>query len=188
MSSINYAAREIIAKIVYAGPGLAGKTSNLQLLHDGTEMQFRGHLLTAGGPGGLFFDFLQMEAGVFHGLTLRLQLYAPSFAHDGGASLPLLLHGADGIVFVADSQISQVRANREAMASLTAQAGPRHLPWVMQLNKRDLADTASVSALTSDLAQPGQKIVEASTNQGLGVIETFQAIAGLVLQGLPHRT
>jgi signal recognition particle receptor subunit beta len=161
MSMINYASREINCKIVYYGPGLGGKTTNLEHVYGKTKPDTRGKLISLATETErtLFFDFLPVDLGTIRGFKTRFHLYTVPGQVYYNASRKLILKGVDGLVFVADSQIERMEANQEAMQNLydnMAEYGYdiTKLPFVIQYNKRDLPNAASLQQLQSSL-NPG---------------------------------
>jgi signal recognition particle receptor subunit beta len=191
MPYVNQALREISCKIVYYGPGLGGKTTNVQHLYDRTREGAKGRLvsLKTETERTLFFDFLPLEIGSISGFRTRLQLYTVPGQVFYRASRRLILRGLDGLVFVADSQIDRLDANLESLEDLhenLADHGRRldHVPFVLQYNKRDLARTASVEALRAALNPGGAPDIEAAASTGRGVFETLRTVARRVLLDL----
>ena len=166
MSMINYAAREINCKIVYYGPGLGGKTTNLEIVYGGVQPDTRGKLISLATETErtLFFDFLPVDLGTIRGFKTRFHLYTVPGQVYYNASRKLILKGVDGIVFVADSQVERMEANQEAMQNLydnMAEYGYdlTRMPFVIQYNKRDLPNAAPVRDLQSAL-NPGWEVTE----------------------------
>jgi mutual gliding-motility protein MglA len=191
MSMINYASREINCKIVYYGPGLGGKTTNIEYIYDRVAPDMRGKLvsLATETERTLFFDFLPVDLGTIRGFKTRFHLYTVPGQVYYNASRKLILKGVDGIVFVADSQIDRADANVEAMHNLydnLAEQGldPRRLPFVIQYNKRDLPNIASVSELQSMLNPTGVDHFEAVGSRGIGVFDTLKAVSKSVIKQL----
>lgn len=191
MPYVNQALREISCKIVYYGPGLGGKTTNVQHLYDRTREGAKGRLvsLKTETERTLFFDFLPLEIGSINGFRTRLQLYTVPGQVFYRASRRLILRGLDGLVFVADSQIDRLDANLESLEDLhenLADHGLRldHLPFVLQYNKRDLDRTAPLEALRAALNPGGAPDIEASASTGRGVFETLRTVARRVLLDL----
>src|SRR5882762_4436307 len=158
MTFINYASREINCKIVYYGPGLCGKTTNLQHIFDATAPQSRGKLISLATETDrtLFFDFMPLELGTVRGFKTRFHLYTVPGQVFYEASRKLILKGADGVVFVADSQEERLDANFETMENLMEHLKEHNLnfttiPYVLQLNKRDLPNAMAVPELTKQL-------------------------------------
>src|SRR4026209_2484649 len=154
MTFINYASREINCKIVYYGPGLCGKTTNLQWIYDKVNPKSKGKLvsLATETERTLFFDFLPLELGTIRGFKTRFHLYTVPGQVFYDASRKLILKGADGVVFVADSQIERMEANIESLDNLRLNLTEQgynldKLPYVIQYNKRDLPNVAPVDEL-----------------------------------------
>jgi len=191
MSFINFASREISCKIVYYGPGMGGKTTNVQHIHDRTVEGAKGRLISLKTESDrtLFFDFLPLHLGSVGGYRLRLQLYTVPGQIFYRASRKLILRGIDGVVFVADSQRARLDADLEAMDDLRdnlAEYGQSlvGLPFVIQYNKRDLAGVADLDELRALLNPAGAPELEAAAASGQGVFETLKTVAGMVLRQL----
>jgi signal recognition particle receptor subunit beta len=191
MTFINYASREINCKIVYYGPGLCGKTTNLQYIFDSTAPQSKGKLISLATETDrtLFFDFMPLELGTVRGFKTRFHLYTVPGQVFYDASRKLILKGVDGIVFVADSQEERMDANVESLYNLEENLKSQGydlstLPYVLQLNKRDLPNVVPVSDLTSELQKKGEPVLEAVASTGVGVFDTLKAVAKQVLTEL----
>lgn len=191
MSMINYASREINCKIVYYGPGLGGKTTNLEYVYEKVNPQTRGKLISLATESErtLFFDFLPVDLGSIRGFKTRFHLYTVPGQVYYNASRRLILKGVDGVVFVADSKAERMDANIASMQNLyenLAEYGydPRQLPLVIQYNKRDLPDAISVEELRSQLNPDGRPDFEAVAIQGTGVFDTLKAVSKLVIESL----
>lgn len=189
MAFINYAAREIYCKIVYYGPGLCGKTTNVQRIHARTAESARGRLisLTTESERTLFFDFLPIDLGVAGGYRIRFQLYTVPGQVFYRATRKLILKGIDGVVFVTDSQRARLDANVESMEDLRdnlAEHGTSldELPFVIQYNKRDLREAVAVSALRELLNPRGAPEFEAVASTGQGVFETLRGVSRLAVR------
>lgn len=188
MTFINYASREINCKIVYYGPGLGGKTTNLQYIYDSTAAQAKGKLISLATETDrtLFFDFLPLDLGTVRGFKTRFHLYTVPGQVFYDASRKLILKGVDGVVFVADSQRERMDANIESIFNLE-QNLKQHgydlakIPYVLQLNKRDLPNTVSMEDLKAELTRKGEPVFEAVANRGTGVFDTLKAVAKQVL-------
>jgi signal recognition particle receptor subunit beta len=168
MSMINYASREINCKIVYYGPGLGGKTTNLEHVYGKVQPDTRGKLISLATETErtLFFDFLPVDLGTIRGFKTRFHLYTVPGQVYYNASRKLILKGVDGIVFVGDSQVERMEANQEAMQNLydnMAEYGYdlTTLPFVIQYNKRDLPNAASIRELQASL-NPGWEVSDAA--------------------------
>ena len=191
MSFINFAAREINCKIVYYGAGLGGKTTNLQVIYQKTADQQKGKMISLATETErtLFFDFLPLDLGSVRGFKTRIHLYTVPGQVFYDASRKLILRGVDGIVFVADSQEQRMDANVEALENLMSNLREHgydfnKIPYVLQLNKRDLPNILPVDMLATELRKKNEPIVEAVAFQGVGVFETLKEIAKQVLTEL----
>lgn len=191
MTFINYASREINCKIVYYGPGLCGKTTNLQYIFDSTAPQARGKLISLATETDrtLFFDFMPLELGTVRGFKTRFHLYTVPGQVFYDASRKLILKGVDGVVFVADSQEERMDANVESLynleENLRAQGyDPDKIPYVLQLNKRDLPNVLPIEEITAELRRNGEPVIEAVASSGPGVFDTLKAVAKQVLTEL----
>lgn len=191
MTFINYASREINCKIVYYGPGLCGKTTNLQYIFDSTAPQSRGKLISLATETDrtLFFDFMPLELGTVRGFKTRFHLYTVPGQVFYDASRKLILKGVDGVVFVADSQEERMDANIESLCNLEENLQTQgydlmKIPYVLQLNKRDLSNIVTVADLTVELQRKGEPVVEAVAATGQGVFDTLKAVAKQVLTEL----
>ena len=188
MSFINFAAREINCKIVYYGPGLGGKTTNLQWIFERTGEQQKGKMISLATETErtLFFDFLPLDLGTVRGFKTRIHLYTVPGQVFYDASRKLILRGVDGVVFVADSQEERMDANVEALENLQENLKEHsydfnRIPYVLQLNKRDLPNAMPVDTLRQELMKKDEPVIEAIAFQGQGVFETLKAVAKLVL-------
>ena len=191
LSFINFAAREINCKIVYYGAGLGGKTTNLQVIYQKTADQQKGKMISLATETErtLFFDFLPLDLGSVRGFKTRIHLYTVPGQVFYDASRKLILRGVDGIVFVADSQEQRMDANVEALENLLSNLKEHgydfnKIPYVLQLNKRDLPNILPVDMLATELRKKNEPIMEAVAFQGVGVFETLKEIAKQVLQEL----
>jgi len=191
MTFINYASREINCKIVYYGPGLCGKTTNLQHIFDSTAPQARGKLISLATETDrtLFFDFMPLELGTVRGFKTRFHLYTVPGQVFYDASRKLILKGVDGVVFVADSQEERMDANIESLYNLEENLQSQgydlmKLPYVLQLNKRDLSNIVPAEDLATELQRKGEPVVEAVASTGQGVFDTLKAVAKQVLTEL----
>ena len=188
MSFINFAAREINCKIVYYGAGLGGKTTNLQYIFDKTADKQKGKMISLATETDrtLFFDFLPLDLGTVRGFKTRFHLYTVPGQVFYDASRKLILRGVDGVVFVADSQQERMDANAEALENLQENLKEHgydfsRIPYVLQLNKRDLPSAMPVEELRTELTKRGEPVFEAVAFQGKGVFETLKEIARQVL-------
>jgi signal recognition particle receptor subunit beta len=191
LSFINFAAREINCKIVYYGAGLGGKTTNLQVIYQKTADQQKGKMISLATETErtLFFDFLPLDLGSVRGFKTRIHLYTVPGQVFYDASRKLILRGVDGIVFVADSQEQRMDANVEALENLMSNLKEHgydfnKIPYVLQLNKRDLPNILPIDLLSTELRKKDEPIVEAVAFQGVGVFETLKEIAKQVLTEL----
>jgi len=188
---INFPAREINCKLVYYGPGLGGKTANLQWIYDHTGTGQKGKMISLATETDrtLFFDFLPLDLGTIRGFKARLHLYTVPGQVFYEASRKLILKGADGVVFVADSQEERLDANLETLENLREHLKEHSLdfttiPYVLQLNKRDLPNILPVERLSKKLRVKDEPLVEAVAVSGEGVFETLRELAKLVLAEL----
>jgi signal recognition particle receptor subunit beta len=189
MSFINYASREINCKIVFYGPGLCGKTTNLQHVYGKTNPDAKGKMISLATETErtLFFDFLPLSLGEIRGFQTRFHLYTVPGQVFYDASRKLILKGVDGVVFVADSQVERMEANIESLDNLQVNLKEQgydldKIPFVIQYNKRDLPNAAPVEELKKLLNPNGTATdLEACAATGEGVFETLKAISKLVL-------
>jgi signal recognition particle receptor subunit beta len=191
MSLINYSSREINCKIVYYGPGLCGKTTNIQHVYNKVAPETKGKLITLATEMDrtLFFDFLPLELGTVKGFKTRFHLYTVPGQVYYDASRKLILRGVDGVVFVADSQTSRYDANIESLYNLHENLEEYKitlddLPYVIQYNKRDMPDIIDLEDLEQELNTDGHPSLEAIAIQGVGVFDTLRAVAKGVLAKL----
>jgi hypothetical protein len=188
MSFINYSSREINCKIVYYGPGLCGKTTNLQYIYNKTNPEAKGKMISLATETErtLFFDFLPLSLGEIRGFKTRFHLYTVPGQVFYDASRKLILKGVDGVVFVADSQLERMEANQESLDNLRVNLAEQgydldKIPFVMQYNKRDLPNAASLDELRQALNTRQVPDFEAAATKGTGVFDTLKSIAKLVL-------
>ena len=191
MSFINYSAREINCKIVYYGPGLCGKTTNLQWIYKRTNPKLKGKMISLATETErtLFFDFLPLALGTIRGFQTRFHLYTVPGQVFYDASRKLILKGCDGVVFVADSQSERMEANVESLENLRVNLGEQGIdlattPCVIQYNKRALPNSASLEDMRTLLNPGGLPEFEACAADGNGVFETLKAVAREVLHDL----
>ena len=191
MTFINYASREINCKIVYYGPGLCGKTTNIQWIYEQANPDKKGKLVSLATETDrtLFFDFLPLDMGMVKGFKVRFHLYTVPGQVFYDASRKLILRGCDGIIFVADSQRARMEANIESIANLATNLKEngfdiRTIPYVLQLNKRDMPSAVPTVEMERLLRFRGEPMIEAVANQGTGVIETLKAAARQILMEL----
>jgi len=188
MSFINYNAKEIHCKVVYYGPSLGGKTTNVQWIYQETSNDQKSKLvsLNADVERTLFFDFLPLNVGEIRGYKTRFHLYSVPGQVVYDASRKLILKGLDGVVFVADSQKERLEENLESMKNLEInleQQGYdiKEIPLVMQYNKRDLPNTMSVSEMRSELNRFNSPDFEATASQGQGVFESLKTVSKSII-------
>jgi signal recognition particle receptor subunit beta len=191
MVLFNYATKEITAKIVYYGPGLCGKTTNLQFVYDSLPSNNKSKMLSLATKTDrtLFFDFLPLDLGKIRGMRTKLQLYTVPGQVYYNSTRQLVLKGADGIVFVADSQDHAIDANLESLQNLEDNLKRqgvriREIPLVMQFNKRDLSNALPVPELDAEVNKLGALHFESVATMGLGVEETLKGVTQLVLSHL----
>jgi len=191
MSFINYSSREINCKIVYYGPGLCGKTTNLQHIYSKTNPDLKGKMISLATETErtLFFDFLPLALGQIRGFKTRFHLYTVPGQVFYDASRKLILKGVDGVVFVADSQIERMEANLESMDNLRINLKDQgyeleKIPFVVQYNKRDLPNAAPLDEMKRLLNPMNVVDFEARAQSGEGVFETLKAVAKGVLSDL----
>ncbi len=186
---INWSRREINLKLVYYGPALSGKTTNLEQIHRQLDKSHRSELvsLKTSEDRTLFFDFMQLELGMIGGLRPKFSLYTVPGQVMYAVTRKIVLQGADGVVFVVDSSPDRLKANVEAWRQLhehlrELRMNPATFPIVIQFNKRDLANAVPMPVLTAALAINGHPSVEASAVRDVGVRETLRTVAGTMLK------
>jgi mutual gliding-motility protein MglA len=191
MSMINYASREINCKLVYYGPGLGGKTTNLEYVYEKVNPDTRGKLISLATEAErtLFFDFLPVDLGSIRGFRTRFHLYTVPGQVYYSASRRLILKGVDGLVFVADSQAERMDANIAALENLYENLfdygyDPEQLPIVLQWNKRDMPTAVPIAELSRQLNPMGLQEYEAVAARGTGVFDTLKGVSKLVLKAL----
>ena len=199
MSFINYSSREINCKIVYYGPGLCGKTTNLQYIYNKTNPEAKGKMISLATETErtLFFDFLPLSLGEIRGFKTRFHLYTVPGQVFYDASRKLILKGVDGVVFVADSQMERIEANIESLDNLQSNLEDqgftisnvpkpplKKVPYVVQYNKRDLPNASTLEELEETLNPDKVASFEAVATTGVGVFDTLKAVAKLVLTEL----
>jgi len=188
VSFINYPLREITCKIVYYGPGLCGKTTNLQYIYAKTNPAARGNMISLATESErtLFFDFLPLGLGEIRGFKTRFHLYTVPGQVFYDASRKLILNRADGVVFVADSQMDRMDANLESAENLRTNLAEQgydldKIPYVIQYNKRDLPNVVTTEELSRALNPRGVPEFNAIAPTGVGVFDTLKAVAKQVL-------
>jgi mutual gliding-motility protein MglA len=188
MSFVNYHTKEINCKIVYYGPGLGGKTTNIQYIYQKTSSQNKGQMITLNTENErtLFFDFLPLDLGEIRGFKTRFHLYTVPGQVFYEASRKLILRGVDGLVFVADSQVERMEANLESYQGLERNLAEQgydmsKVPMVMQWNKRDLPNIVPVEDLQYQLNKRKYPAFEAVATTGQGVFETLKMVSKSVL-------
>jgi signal recognition particle receptor subunit beta len=191
VSFINYSSREINCKIVYYGPGLCGKTTNLQYIYNKTNPEAKGKMISLATETErtLFFDFLPLSLGEIRGFRTRFHLYTVPGQVFYDASRKLILKGVDGVVFVGDSQMERMEANIESLDNLRTNLAEQgydldKLPYVVQYNKRDLPNATPMAELEEALNPTKVPQFEAVATKGVGVFDTLKAVAKLVLTEL----
>jgi hypothetical protein len=194
MTYVNYAAKEINVKIVYYGPGLGGKTTNLQHIYERTAPDLKGKLITLATETDrtLFFDFMPLDVGEIKGFKVRLHLYTVPGQVFYNASRKLILKGVDGVIMVCDSQRERMDANIESIRNLEQNLRENgynlvDLPYVLQLNKRDLPNIVSVEEMKAHLVIKSEPVIEAVGTQGVGVFATLKTISKLTLLDLKRK-
>jgi len=189
VSFISFAAREIHCKIVYCGAGLGGKTTNVRWIFEQTAGKAGGKLVTLPieTDRTVLFDYLPLDLGLIQGFKTRFHLYTVPGRVFFDASRKLILRGVDGVILVADSQAERLDANLEAidnlMENLKAQK-PDFIPYVLQLNKRDLPNALPVETLKKQLVRKNEPVLEAIASRGVGVFETLKTCGHMVLAEL----
>jgi len=188
MSFINYSSREINVKLVYYGPGLCGKTTNLHYIYKKTNPDAKGKMISLATETErtLFFDFLPLALGDIRGFKTRFHLYTVPGQVFYDASRKLILKGVDGVIFVADSQLERMEANSESIENLRINLAEQgydldKIPYVVQYNKRDLPNVAPVPEMNKLLNPTDIPYFEACATTGVGVFDTLKALAKQVL-------
>jgi signal recognition particle receptor subunit beta len=194
MTFINYASREINCKLVYYGPGLCGKTTNIKHIYEKSVPDSKGKLISLATETDrtLFFDFLPLNLGTIRGFKVRFHLYTVPGQVFYDASRKLILKGVDGVVFVADSQPLRMDANAESISNLRRNLADQGyeleaIPYVLQCNKRDMENAVAMEEMTRTLQLKGEPVFEAVATTGAGVFDTLKALAKMVLSELKKR-
>lgn len=191
MSLINYASQEISCKVVYYGPGLGGKTTNIRYVYNKLRPEAKGKLISLATEMDrtLFFDFLPLDLGTIKGFRVRFHLYTVPGQVYYDASRKLILRGVDGIVFVADSTVHRLDANVESMYNMHENLAEHGLvlsdvPFALQYNKRDIQDVVDIQDLQNELNPSRYPSFEAIASQGVGVFDTLKNVSKQVLRKL----
>jgi signal recognition particle receptor subunit beta len=194
MTFINYASKEINCKIVYYGPGLCGKTTNLQYIYNKTAPESKGKMISLATEADrtLFFDFLPLDLGSIRGFTTRFHLYTVPGQVFYDASRKLILKGVDGVVFVADSQDERMEANIESIRNLEQNLKEHGfelsaIPYALQFNKRDLRNVLPIDEMYRTLNYKREPTFEAVATTGIGVFDTLKSVAKQILIELKKR-
>jgi len=194
VSFINYSSREINCKIVYYGPGLCGKTTNLQYIYNKTNPETKGKLISLSTETDrtLFFDFLPLSLGEIRGFKTRFHLYTVPGQVFYDASRKLILKGVDGVIFVADSQEARMEANIESIRNLEQNLQEHGfdlatIPYALQFNKRDLGNVMPVDEMYRTLNYKREPTFEAVATTGVGVFDTLKSVAKQILIELRKR-
>jgi signal recognition particle receptor subunit beta len=188
LSFLNYSTREINFKVVYYGPGLSGKTTNIKTIYDKVKADNKGKLvsLATETERTLFFDFFPLDLGTIKGYKVKFHLYTVPGQIYYSSSRKLIMKGVDGIVFVADSQRERFEANIESLQDMMDNLKEYNidfetLPYVLQLNKRDLPNITPANELIKALRKKNEPVVEAMALKGDGVVETLKGISKLIM-------
>jgi signal recognition particle receptor subunit beta len=188
LSFLNYSTREINFKIVYYGPGLSGKTTNIKYIYEKVKNDNKGKLvsLATETERTLFFDFFPLDLGTIKDYKVRFHLYTVPGQIYYSASRKLILRGVDGLVFVADSQTERFEANIESIQDMLENLNDYKLdfaviPYILQLNKRDLPNVTPANELIAALRKKNEPVIEGVASRGDGVVETLKAISKLIM-------
>ena len=191
MVLFNYSTKELTAKVVYYGPGLCGKTTNLQWIHEKLPIKNKGKMLSLATETDrtLFFDFLPIEIGTIRGMRTRIQLYTVPGQVFYNATRRMVLKGADAVCFVADSQEAMLDANLESYENMRQnleanEIDPDEIPVVLQYNKRDLPNALPIEILNERMNPLNAPFYEAVAVKGIGVEDTLKAVTKLVFKSL----
>lgn len=195
MVQINFAQKSVTVKIVYYGPGMSGKTTNLEIVHQRAPEPNKGDLtsISTDGDRTLFFDFMPLDLGTVAGMRTQFQIYTVPGQVYYNSTRKLVLQGVDGVIFIADSSASMLQENLESLANLQENLREYgkdidEIPMVIQYNKRDLPDAMSVEKLEQHLNQRGAPSFEAIASSGQGVFPTLKALAARVLDSIHEQT
>ena len=194
MSFLNYSTREINFKIVYYGPGLSGKTTNIKYIYSKIKSDNKGKMvsLATETERTLFFDFFPLDLGTINGYKVRFHLYTVPGQIYYSSSRKLILKGVDGLVFVADAQRERFEANLESLDDMLDNLQEyridfNSLPYVLQLNKRDLPNVTPANELIAALRKREEPVMEAVSISGEGVVETLKAISRLIMMDMKRK-
>jgi signal recognition particle receptor subunit beta len=194
LSFLNYSTREINFKIVYYGPGLSGKTTNIKYIYEKVKNDNKGKLvsLATETERTLFFDFFPLDLGTIKDYKVRFHLYTVPGQIYYSASRKLILRGVDGLVFVADSQTERFEANIESIQDMLENLSDYKLdfatiPYILQLNKRDLPNVTPANELIAALRKKDEPVLEAVASRGGGVVETLKAISKLIMNEVKNK-
>lgn len=194
MSFLNYSTKEINFKIVYYGPGLSGKTTNIKMIYDKVKSDSKGKLvsLATETERTLFFDFFPLDLGTVKGYKVKFHLYTVPGQIYYSSSRKLIMKGVDGVVFVADSQRERFEANIESLQDMFGNLKEYNidfatLPYVLQLNKRDLPNISPIDEMVAALKKKDEPVIEAISLKGEGVIETLKGISKLIMVNVKQK-
>ncbi|MCK4765594.1 MAG: GTPase domain-containing protein [Candidatus Aminicenantes bacterium] len=194
MSFLNYSTKEINFKIVYYGPGLSGKTTNIKMIYDKVKSDSKGKLvsLATETERTLFFDFFPLDLGTVKGYQVKFHLYTVPGQIYYSSSRKLIMKGVDGVVFVADSQRERFEANIESLQDMFSNLKEYNidfatLPYVLQLNKRDLPNITPVNEMMAALRKKDEPVIESISLKGDGVIETLKGISKLIMVNVKQK-
>ncbi len=194
MSFLNYSTREINFKVVFYGPGLSGKTTNIKYVYNKIKNENKGKLvsLATETERTLFFDFFPLELGTIHDYKVRFHLYTVPGQIYYSASRKLILKGVDGLVFVADSQRERFEANIESLNDMLENMQEYKIsfdaiPYILQLNKRDLPNVMPIDEMIRELRKKGEPVLEAVALKGVGVVDTLKAISRLIMRDVKKK-
>lgn len=194
MSFLNYSTKEINFKVVYYGPGLSGKTTNIKQIYDKVKSDSKGKLvsLATETERTLFFDFFPLDLGTVKGYKVKFHLYTVPGQIYYSSSRKLIMKGVDGVVFVADSQRERFEANIESLQDMFSNLKEYNidfvtLPYVLQLNKRDLPNITPVNEMIAALRKKDEPVIEAVSLHGEGVIDTLKSISKLIMVNVKQK-
>ncbi len=194
MSFLNYSTKEINFKIVYYGPGLSGKTTNIKTIYNKVKQENKGKLvsLATETERTLFFDFFPLDLGMVKGYKVKFHLYTVPGQIYYSSSRKLIMKGVDGVVFVADSQRERFEANIESLQDMFENLKEYNidfgtLPYVLQLNKRDLPNITPANEMIAALRKKDEPVIESISIRGDGVIETLKSISKLIMVNVKQK-